>query len=35
MNTAKKRRKTIKGERLEISRKLEISREYFMQVWAQ
>ena len=32
----KKKRKTIKWESLEISsRKLEISREYFMQRWAQ
>ena len=28
-----KKRETIERERLEISRKLEISREYFMQVW--
>ena len=34
MNDTKKR-KTIERERLEISRKFEISREYFMQVWAQ
>jgi len=34
MNNAKKKRETIERERLEISRKLEISREYFMQVWA-
>ena len=33
---AKKLRKTTEGERLEISsRKLEISREHFMQRWAQ
>ena len=33
---AKKQRKTIELERLEISsRKLEISREHFMQKWAQ
>ena len=33
---AKKQRKTIEWERLEISsRKLEISREHFMQKWAQ
>ena len=33
---AKKQRKTIEWERLEISsRKLEIPREYFMQRWAQ
>ena len=33
---AKKSRKTIEWERLEFSsRKLEISREYFMQRWAQ
>ena len=33
---AKKQRKTTEGERLEISsRKLEISREHFMQRWAQ
>ena len=33
---AKKQRKTIDQERLEISsRKLEIPREYFMQKWAQ
>ena len=32
MNSAKKYRKTIEWERLEISsRKLEISRDYFMQ----
>ena len=32
MNNAKKKRKTIERERLEISmRKLEISREHFMQ----
>ena len=33
--SAKKQRKTIKWERLEISRKLEIPREHFMQRWAQ
>ena len=34
--SAKKQRKTIEWERLEISsRKLEISREHFMQGWAQ
>ena len=33
---AKKQRKTIEWERLEISsRKLEIAREHFMQRWAQ
>ena len=32
----KEQRKTIEWERLEISsRKLEISREHFMQIWAQ
>ena len=31
----KKWRKTREWERLEISRKLEIAREYFMQKWAQ
>ena len=36
VNNAKKQRKTIEGERLEMSsRKLEISREHFMQGWAQ
>ena len=36
MNKAKKQRKTIGWERLEISsRKLDIPREYFMQRWAQ
>jgi len=36
MKTAKKQRKTIEWERLEIfSKKLEISREYFIQGWAQ
>ena len=36
MSNAKKLRKTIEWERLEISfRKLEIQREYFMQGWAQ
>ena len=35
MKNAKKYRKTIEWERLDISsRKLEISREYFMQGWA-
>ena len=35
MNNAKKYRKTIECERLEISsRELELSREYFMQEWA-
>jgi len=35
VSDANKRRKTIQWERLEISsRKLEISREYFMQGWA-
>ena len=35
MNNAKKQRKTIEWERLEISlRKFEISREHFMQRWA-
>ena len=35
-NNAKKQRKTIEWERLEISsRKLEIPREHFMQRWAQ
>ena len=35
MNNAKKERKTIEWERLEISsRKLEISREHFKQGWA-
>ena len=34
MNNAKKYRKTIEWERLEISsRKLEITREHFMQGW--
>ena len=34
--SAKKKRKTTKWERLEISsRKLEIPREYFMERWAQ
>ena len=34
--SAKKYRKTVEWERLEISsRKLEIPREYFMQIWAQ
>ena len=32
---AKKSRKTTEWERLEISRKLEIPREHFMQRWAQ
>ena len=32
----KKKRKTIEGEKLEISsRKLELPREHFMQKWAQ
>ena len=36
VNNAKKQRKTIEWERLEISsRKLEIPREHFMQRWAQ
>ena len=36
MMNAKKQRKTLERERLEISsRKLEIPREYFMQRWAQ
>ena len=36
MNNAKKYRKTIEWKRLEISsRKLEISREYFMQGWTE
>ena len=36
MNNAKKYRKTIEGKRLEISsRKLEISKEHFIQRWAQ
>ena len=36
MINAKKKRKTIERERLEISsRKLEIPREHFMQRWAQ
>ena len=36
MKTAKKQRKTIEWERLEISlRKLEIPKGYFMQRWAQ
>ena len=35
MNDAKKQKKT-EGERLEISsRKLEVSKEYFIQRWAQ
>jgi len=36
MNNAKKQRKTIEWERLEISekKKSEIPREYFMQIWA-
>ena len=35
MNNAKKYKKAIEGERLEISsRKLEISRKHFMQRWA-
>ena len=35
MNNAKKQRKTIERDRLELSsRKLEISKEYFMQGWA-
>ena len=35
MNNAKKYRKTIERERLDISvRKLEIPRDYFMQRWA-
>ena len=34
MKNAKKQKKTIEWERLEISlRKLEISREYFMKGW--
>ena len=32
---AKKQRKMIEWERLEISKKLEIPREHFMQRWAQ
>ena len=36
MNSAKKQRKTSEEERLEISsRKLEISKENFIQRWAQ
>ena len=36
MNNAKKQRKTIEWERLEISsRKSEIPRKHFMQEWAQ
>jgi len=35
MNNAKKQRKTIEWERLEISRKLEKPREHFMQRWTQ
>ena len=35
MNSEKKKRKIMEWERLEIfSRKLEISKEYFMQRWA-
>ena len=35
MNNAKKYRKTIERKRLDVSsRKLEISREHFMQEWA-
>ena len=36
MNNEKKERKTIEWERLEISfKKLEMSREHFMQIWTQ
>ena len=36
VNNAKKKRKTTEGERLEISsRKLDISKKYFIQKWAQ
>ena len=36
MNKAKKQRKTIEWERLEISsRKVEIPRKHFMKEWAQ
>ena len=36
MNNAKKQRKTIEWERLEISsRKVEIPRKHFMKGWAQ
>ena len=36
VNNAKKERKTIKWERLEISsRRIEIPRKYFIQRWAQ
>ena len=36
MNSAEKQRKTTEWERLEISsRKLEISREHFMEGWTQ
>ena len=35
MINANNERKTIEWEKLEISRKFEIPKEYFMQIWAQ
>ena len=35
MNNAKKKRKATEGERVKISIKLDISKKYFIQKWAQ
>ena len=35
MENVKKQRKTAEGERIDISRKLEISKEHFIQRWVQ